>query len=71
MKVTVPLGDLPSNGHAIDQWNVNFFTRNPPCQSDFHSIASFTPEHTMFQIYVKRPTVSESERKRLHKTFTE
>ncbi len=58
VKVTVPLSDLPSNGHADDQWNVNFFTRNPSQNNDFHSIASFTPEHTMFQVYVKRPSTS-------------
>ena len=56
VQVTVPLSDLPSNGHAIDQWNVNFFTRNPSGKNNFHSVASFTPEHTMFQIYVKPPT---------------
>lgn len=58
VKVTVPLSDLPSNGHADDQWNVNFFTRNPDQQPDFQSIASFTPESTMFQIFVKRPSTS-------------
>ena len=55
VKVTVPLSMLPSSGHAIDQWDVNFFTRNPPLSNSFHSVASFTPEHTEFQIYVKRP----------------
>ena len=58
VKVTVPLSDLPSNGHPDDQWNVNFFTQNPGQQPDARSIASFTPEHTMFQIFVKRPSTS-------------
>lgn len=49
---------LPSNGHPDDQWNVNFFARSPTGRPDFHSVASFTPEHTMFQIFVKRPSTS-------------
>jgi hypothetical protein len=47
---------LPSSGKAIDQWNVNFFTRNPAQKPDFHSVASLTPEFTEFQVYVKQPT---------------
>ena len=58
VQVTVPLSALPSNGHAIDQWNVNFFARNPPLSGDFHSIASFTPDHTEFQIHVEHPPTS-------------
>ncbi len=56
--VTVPLSNLPSNGYPDDQWNVNFFARSPKGRPDFHSVASFTPEHTMFQIFVKRPSTS-------------
>jgi hypothetical protein len=60
--ITVPLLSssgtnlLPSTGKAIDQWNVNFFTRNPRQKPDFHSVASLTPEFTEFQVYVKQPT---------------
>ncbi len=53
--MTVPLSMLPSSGHAIDQWNVNFFTRNPAQKRDFHSVASLTPEFTSFQVYAKSP----------------
>jgi hypothetical protein len=53
--ITVPISMLPSSGHAIDQWNVNFFTRNPAQKRDFHSVASLTPEFTSFQVYVKPP----------------
>lgn len=56
--ITVPLSMLPSTGHAIDQWNVNFFTRNPDQKPNIHSVASFTPEFTEFQIYVKPPSGS-------------
>ena len=51
LTVTVPLSLLPSSGHAYNQWNANFFTRNPDQKNDFHSVASFTPEYTEFQIY--------------------
>lgn len=51
--ISVPLSMLPSSGHAIDQWNVNFFTGNPDQKPDFHSIASFTPEFTEFQVFMK------------------
>ena len=67
--ITVPLttgsgstltNQIPSTGHAIDQWNVNFFTRNPSKygshKNGYHSIASFTPELTMFQVYVQHVT---------------
>ncbi|QEH38378.1 hypothetical protein OJF2_69790 [Aquisphaera giovannonii] len=53
--VKVPLSMLPSSGHAMNQWNVNFFTRNPNQKATFRGIASFTPEFTSFQIYVKPP----------------
>jgi hypothetical protein len=57
LTVTVPLSMLPSSGHAYNQWNANFFTRNPDQKPDFHSVASFTPEFTEFQIYaVPTPT---------------
>jgi len=51
--VTVPLSMLPSSGHAINQWNVNFFPADPGQKGDFHSVASLTPEFTDFQVYVK------------------
>jgi hypothetical protein len=51
LTVTVPLSLLPSSGHAYNQWNVNFFTRNPDQKPDFHSVASFTPEYTQFQVF--------------------
>jgi hypothetical protein len=51
--IGVPLKMLPSSGHALDQWNVNFFTRDPSMRPDFHSVASFTPEFTEFQVHVK------------------
>jgi hypothetical protein len=60
--ITVPLLSstgsnlLTSSGKAIDQWNVNFFTRNPRQKPDFRSVASLTPEFTEFQVYVKQPT---------------
>jgi hypothetical protein len=66
LTITVPLqsssgtNQLPSTGKAIDQWNVNFFTRFPAPYSShrngFHSIASFTPEFTEFQVAVQRVT---------------
>ena len=60
--VAVPLGTsttnpIPSTGKAIDQWNFNFFTRFPSPygsgKNGYHSIASFTPEETMFQPYIQ------------------
>jgi len=67
--ITVPLTtgsgstlttQIPSTGKAIDQWNVNFFTRNPSPygshMNGYHSIASFTPENTMFQVKVQHVT---------------
>ena len=54
--VIVPLSLLPSTGHAVNQWNVNFFTRNPNQKQNFHSIASFTPEATQFQVAAQDPT---------------
>ena len=60
--ITVPLGTsttntIQSTGKAIDQWNVNFFTRFPSAhgsgKNGYHSIASFTPENTMFQPYIQ------------------
>lgn len=51
---------IPSTGKAIDQWNVNFFTRFPATyrshKNGYHSIASFTPENTMFQVAVQHVT---------------
>jgi hypothetical protein len=65
--ITVPLGTattnpIPSTGKAIDQWNVNFFTRFPSPygsgKNGYHSIASFTPEFTEFQVVVQHlPTI--------------
>ena len=46
---------LTSSGKAIDQWNVNFFTRNPTQKPNFQSVASFTPEFTDFQVFVPQP----------------
>ncbi len=63
--VKVPLGTsttnpIPSTGKAIDQWNFNFFTRFPSPygsgKNGYHSIASFTPEQTMFQPYIQHLT---------------
>jgi hypothetical protein len=54
--VTVPLSMIPSSGHAMDQWNVNFFTRDPDLKSNVRNVASFTPEYTDFQVYVKPPS---------------
>jgi hypothetical protein len=60
--ITVPLlsstgaNMLTSSGKAIDQWNVNFFTRFPNQKPDFHSVASLTPEFTDFQVFVRKPT---------------
>ena len=62
LTVAVPLGTsttnpIPSTGKAIDQWNFNFFTRFPSPygsgKNGYHSIASFTPEETMFQPYIQ------------------
>ncbi len=62
LTVKVPLGTsttnpYPSTGKAIDQWNFNFFTRFPSPygsgKNGYHSIASFTPEQTMFQPYIQ------------------
>lgn len=54
LTITVPLAMLPSSGHAVAQWNVNFFTSIPgQKRSNFHNVASFTPEFTDFQVYVK------------------
>ena len=46
---------LTSSGKAIDQWNVNFFTRNPLQKPNFQSVASLTPEFTDFQVFVPQP----------------
>jgi hypothetical protein len=46
---------LTSSGKAIDQWNVNFFTRNPTQKPNFQSVASLTPEFTDFQVFVPQP----------------
>ncbi len=63
--ITVPLGTsttnpIPATGKAINQWNVNFFARNPSPygsgKNGYHSIASFTPENTMFQVYIQHLT---------------
>jgi hypothetical protein len=65
LTVAVPLGTsttnpIPSTGKAIDQWNFNFFTRFPSPhgsgKNGYHSIASFTPEQTMFQPYIQHVT---------------
>ena len=62
LTIKVPLGTsttnpIPSTGKAIDQWNFNFFTRFPSPygsgKNGYHSIASFTPEETMFQPYIQ------------------
>ena len=53
--MTVPLSKLPSAGHAIDQWNVNFFTANPRQKPGFRRVASLTPEFADFQVFVKPP----------------
>jgi hypothetical protein len=49
-----------SSGSALNQWNVNFFTRFPaPAGSGrngFHSLASFTPRTTMFQLAIQHVT---------------
>ncbi|HYB76631.1 MAG TPA: hypothetical protein VEE85_00390 [Candidatus Bathyarchaeia archaeon] len=46
-----------STSKAINQWNVNFFTRLPSPygsgKNGYDSIASFTPEETMFQLNVQ------------------
>ena len=48
---------IPLTGKAINQWNVNFFTRLPSPygsgKNGYHSIANFTPEETMFQLNVQ------------------
>jgi len=54
--ITVPLAMLPSTGHAINQWNVNFFTRDPAVKGYVRSVASLTPGATDFQVFVKQPT---------------
>jgi hypothetical protein len=67
--ITVPLTtgsgstlttQIPSTGSAMNQWNVNFFTRFPSPygshKNGYHSIASFTPEETMFQVYIQHVT---------------
>ncbi len=56
--VRVPLSLLPSTGKAYDQWNVNFFTRNPNQKQNFQSVASFTPEFTEFQVADRQPVGS-------------
>jgi len=57
---TTTTNTIQSTGKAIDQWNVNFFTRFPSPHlshmNGYHSIASFTPENTMFQVYIKHVT---------------
>ena len=53
--VTVPLSMLPSSGKAFDQWNVNFFARNPAQGRSVRGVASLTPEYTMFQVFVNPP----------------
>ena len=57
VKVTVPLSDLPSNGKAINQWTVNFSARNLDQFQTVHSIASFMPEFTNFQVRTNEPHV--------------
>ncbi len=66
--IRVPLSTTASNGltpgtstgYALDQWNVNFFTRHPSPygshMNGYHSIASFTPQSTMFQVAVQHVT---------------
>lgn len=57
---TTTTNTIQSSGKAIDQWNFNFFTRFPSPhgsgKNGYHSIASFTPEQTMFQPYVQHVT---------------
>jgi hypothetical protein len=55
VQISVPLSKLPSTGYATNQWNVNFYTRNPAQPANFHSIASFTPEYTEFQVFESKP----------------
>ena len=55
ISIKVALTMLPSSGHAMNQWNVNFFTRSPSQKPNYHGVASFTPEFTSFQLYVKPP----------------
>ena len=54
---TTTTNTIQSTGKAIDQWNFNFFTRFPSPhgsgKNGYHSIASFTPEQTMFQPYIQ------------------
>ncbi len=57
LTITDPLSMLPSTGKPINQWNVNFFTRNPDQFSNYHSVASFTPEYTEFQVRINEPHV--------------
>ena len=56
--ITVPLAMLPSTGHAVDQWNVNFFTRDPAVKGFVRGVASLTPGATGFQVFVKAPTTA-------------
>jgi len=57
---TTTTNTIQSTGKAIDQWNVDFFTRFPSAhgsgKNGYHSIASFTPENTMFQVYIQHLT---------------
>jgi len=57
---TTTTNTIQSTGAGINQWLVNFFTRFPTPQhshkNGYHSIASFTPENTMFQVYIKHQT---------------
>ena len=70
LSIKVPLGTVAvgtntltadaSSGTALNQWNVNFFTRFPSPygshKNGYHSIASFTPRTTMFQLAIQHVT---------------
>ena len=49
-----------SSGSALNQWNANFITRFPSPygshMNGYHSLASFTPRTTMFQLDVQHVT---------------
>lgn len=68
LSIRIPLTTAASNGltpgtssgAALNQWNVNFFTRFPSPygshRNGYHSLASFTPRTTMFQLAVQHVT---------------
>lgn len=56
--IRVPMSLLPSSGHAMNQWNVNFYTQNLGQKPGIRSVASLTPEFTEFQVAVTPPKSS-------------